>query len=357
MAQKNAPPRKRVGIEGEVLKELKKLCIDNDIKLSGLFKRVAIYQNLTGRLLSLPEEANDEILLNSSMMDTLLPSWLNNVGENFDMIKDGKDVRGIPDMKNTPALVIGAGPTLYRNKHLELLAEKGFDGHIFATDAVLKDCLEHGIVPDYVIFVDPSEKIYPFIDHDIVDKYADKLTAIMNVIMHPSVVERWKGDIMWYQVFIEEIIGPNVTFTLQQLTHTTALMSAGHSASIGWSTAAIKNYNPIVSIGLDLSFPPDMSIEESRIFEYYLKSNAGNREKTLDALEECYKHYHHKFFNTDCYYEIIFGAYTECSKRILQTLNSTGIRIINCTEGGTLEGEGIECMWFADYLEKGGRKE
>ena len=350
---KKSAQRKRVGIEEDVLKSLKKLCIDNDISLNGLFKRVVAYQNLTGRLLSLPEEANDEILLDISMMDTLLPLWMNNVGENFGLIKEGKDVRGVPDMKNTPALVIGAGPTLYRNKHLELLAEKGFDGHIFATDAVLKDCLELGIIPDYVMFMDANEKIYPFIDHAIVDKYADKLTAIMNVFTHPKVANRWKGDIMWFQVFIEEMIAPNVTFTLQQLTHTTALMSAGHSASIGWSMAAIKNYNPIVSIGLDLSFPPDMPIEESRIFEYYLKANKGNREKTSEMLEACYKHYHHKFFNTDCYFESIFGAYTDSSKRVLQTLNSTGIRIINCTEGGTLEGEGIECMWFNEYLEGG----
>jgi len=80
---KKSAQRKRVGIEEDVLKSLKKLCIDNDISLNGLFKRVVAYQNLTGRLLSLPEEANDEILLDISMMDTLLPLWMNNVGENF----------------------------------------------------------------------------------------------------------------------------------------------------------------------------------------------------------------------------------------------------------------------------------
>ena len=349
--------KKRISVEIDVLRELNKLCTEYNVTLDSLFKRLVTYRSLIEEFLSFPDDVTVEMVVDTTTVVKQVPYWLDNVRAKFKMIKEGKNLMDMPMQDDMPMLVIGAGPTLYRNKHLELLAEKGFDGHIFATDAVLKDCLELGIIPDYVMFIDANEKIYPFIDHDIVDKYADKLTAIMNVITHPSVVERWNGDIMWYQVFIEEIIAPNVTFALQQLTHTTALMSAGHSASIGWSVAGIRNYNPIVNIGLDLSFPPDIPIEESRIFEFYLKANAGNREKTSEMLESCYKHYHHKFFNTDCYFEAIFGAYTDSSKRILQMLNSTGMRIINCTEGGTLEGEGIECMWFEDYLEKGGQND
>lgn len=339
--------KKQIAIELDVLEELEKLCSNHDVNRDGLFKRLVLYPNLTEQLLEFPDKITDDLLIDVNTVMSLLPEWLQNIRENFKLVKEGNDIKILPEGNRTPALIIGAGPTLYRNKHLELLAKKGFTGQIFATDAVLKDCLEAGIIPDYVTFTDASPKILKFIDHNIIDEYADKLKAIMNIHMHPSVVNRWKGDIYWYQSYIDDFIAPNLKFILFELTHKAILIGGGQTASIGWALAALKNYNPIILIGLDLSYPMDMDIRGTRLVEHYL-SFFNNMEDVLKIFD---KTYHHKFFNTDCKFEIRFDNYTFIAKKHLKWLKDAGFQIINCTEGGTLEGEGIECMWFKDYLD------
>lgn len=342
--------RTRIGIEKDTLKELKKLCVAKDVTLEGFFKRVVLYPDLTEKLLSFPDEVSMEMLLDTSTVTKHLPLWMDNLRGNFAAVKDGKDIRELPDGKNTPALIIGKGPSLEKKKHLDLITEKGFNGTIFAADSVLEECLEHEIVPDYVMFVDGSDKLLQYIDHKIVDEYADKLTAIMDVVVHPSVVNRWPGDIYWQLTYIEDLYGPNITHMMQLLTHRTAMASGGHCSSMGWSIAALKGFKPVVLIGLDLSFPADLPIEKTRkAYEFYLNTVFnGDKEQTLKVFDN---HYHHSFFNTDCYYELIFGAYTNVAKQQFATASKHGLKVINCSEGGTLEGEGIECMWFKDYLD------
>ena len=63
-----------------------------------------------------------------------------------------------------------------------------------------------------------------------------------------------------------------------------------------------------------------------------------------------YKFYHHKAFNTDCHYGPVFESYISDSLFQLTELAKPGFKIYNCTEGGAIEGEGIECMKFEDYL-------
>jgi hypothetical protein len=116
------------------------------------------------------------MLVDTNTLHNLLPGWMDNIRDNFDKIKNGKDVREIPKT-DLPAIVIGAGPSLHRNNHLKMLSESGFDGKIFVVDRVLKDCLDNGVVPDYVLVLDGSDKIMHYIDHDIIDDHIDNDTS------------------------------------------------------------------------------------------------------------------------------------------------------------------------------------
>lgn len=337
----------RVPIKNEDLKALKQLCKKSDVSLDGLFQRLILYPNLTEQLLQFPSEITIPMVVDMATVQQKLPEWMNNIRENFEAIKTGKDAHGIPGVKNTPALIIGAGPSIYKQKHLDLLAQKGFNGLIIATDCILKECLEHGIIPDYVVCLDASEKILDYFNHDIVDKYASKITAVMCIAVHPSVVKRWKGGICWYDNYMDERYIPNVSHILSLLVKTKQFATAGHVSSLGWALASSIGCNPIVLIGLDLSYPASMPVKESVAYITYMKS-LKNKEQVLKILDN---HYHHKFFNTDCYFEQIFKAYTETTMKQFELAEKNGIKVINCTEGGTLEGEGVECMWFRDYLD------
>src|SRR5262250_2876572 len=80
--------------------------------------------------------------------------------------------RSILELAETPlgtgeaAIVVGAGPSLYRRRSLERLRDAGFAGTIVAADGALGACLRHGIVPHVVVTVDP----------------------------HPERIVRWFGD-------------------------------------------------------------------------------------------------------------------------------------------------------------------
>lgn len=346
---------KTISVNISDYKVLKGICAKYKLSIRDLLHRLAIYPEFTKNALQLPPEITLEAISNVATMDKLLPMWLENIRNNFEKIKTGKDIADIPH-KNEPALIIGAGPSLVRKKHLELLAEKGFNGTIFAADSILKSCLEHGIIPHYVLTLDGSEKILPYLNHDIIDDHANKMGAIICVSAHPTVVKRWKGEIFWFENSVGDAVLPNVARTINLLCKKTELMTAGHVSSAGWSVAFARGRNPIVLIGVDLSYPMDVPIEKTWYFDEYMKYFSNDIKKVRDVYKN---YYHHTAFGTDCYCDRgVFLPYRNYSLMQCKAASEKGVRMINCTEGGSLEGEGLECMKFEEYLDsqKGNKK-
>ena len=231
-----------------------------------------------------------------------MPLWLDNLRENFAEIKNGRDVL---DTTIGRSLVIGAGPRLERNQHLELLADRGFDGTIIACDRILIPCLERGIIPNYVCFLDGDQGLLPFIDSQLVDDHIAEMTAVMSVTTHPAVVERWTGEILWFVNSIPNAMVANVSHIMYGLTKKTGLATAGHVTSACWSFAFRVGCRDMYLIGVDLRGIDNGSED---IEEVYQTCSAG---QIAGALER-------------------------------------GCRIVNCTEGGALTG--MECGRLADVL-------
>ena len=80
--------------------------------------------------------------------------------------------RSVLELAETPlgtgeaAIMVGAGPSLYRRRSLERLRDAGFAGTIVAADGALGACLRASVVPHVVVSVDP----------------------------HPERIVRWFGD-------------------------------------------------------------------------------------------------------------------------------------------------------------------
>lgn len=320
----------------------------HNVTWSEFIHQLTTYPDIVEPALELPPEIDEAMIVDVLTVNRFMSSWMDNIYENFADIKSGPDVLDIPKT-DLPALIIGAGPSLYRNNHLQLLADHGFDGVIFATDRVLKDCLDIGVVPDYVCVLDGQEGIMSFIDHQIVDDYAKQIDAIMCVTTHPSVVKQWNGKIYWFSNSISDTTAPNVGYLLHHLLKKTEITTAGHVSSLGWSIAHTIGSREIVIVGVDLSYPADMPIEETIYYDKYVNTVGDDPEKIM----ECCTTYHHQFFGTDCYFDPVFSAYIKCSMSQLKSAMVAGAKIINCTEGGAIEGD-VECMRFADFLD--GRK-
>src|SRR3989441_3965949 len=56
------------------------------------------------------------------------------------------------------AVVVGAGPSLYRRDSLARLRKSGYTGTVVAVDGALGSCLRAGVVPHLVVSVDPHRE-------------------------------------------------------------------------------------------------------------------------------------------------------------------------------------------------------
>lgn len=316
-----------------------------DLSWKEFFHQLATYPVLVEKAMELPPEVNQSMLTNVTTVTRLIPLWINSIAENITEIRKGRDIKDIPHT-TSPALVIGAGPSLHCNRHLDLLAKKKFDGIIFASDRVLKDCLDVGVIPDYVMILDGNEKVLRYIDHDMVDSYADRISAIMCVTTHPDVVKRWTGKKYFFIQHIEDNIAPNVSYIFNELTGKSELITAGHVSSVGWVTAFELGCNPVVLTGVDLSYFIDTPIENTQYFNMY-KDNLGD----IDEIKKHFTTFHHPAFGTDCYYDDMFNSYLFNTMNHFKFARETGIEIINCTEGGAIDGEGVKCQRLEDYLD------
>lgn len=333
-----------IEIEDDAYKALNNFCTEFNTSISNLVHSLAIYPGFAEQLTHLSPDFNLHFVIDFATTKNLLPMWLKNIRENFELVKNGMDINKLPKVKK-PVLIIGAGPSLFRKNHLELLADNKFDGIIIATDRILKDCLEHGIIPDMVVSLDGSEKILPYFNHTIVRKNSKQIKAVMPASIHPKIPKLWKGPIYWFYNSLNVETAPNVGFVLHHLLQCTELITAGHVSSVGWSTSTIMGAKEIVLIGVDIGYPSDTPLEETWYYNNYL-----NAMGTKEAVFELYTKYHHTVFNTDCFYCPVFQGYHDVSMAHFKALSNGGCRIINCTEGGSLEGEGLECMKFEEYL-------
>ncbi len=144
--------------------------------------------------------------------------------------------------KGTPALIVSAGPSLDKNIHLI----KEFKGIILCVGRTLSTVLAQGIRPDFVVSVDPSDKIYETFGtskvHDI--------PLITIVEGNDKVVKTSNGPcyLMYNSAVVASILNLRVNPTLAM---------SGTVASLCLSTACYMGCEPIVFIGQDLAYTGD----------------------------------------------------------------------------------------------------
>ena len=322
------------------------------------FERFCNYQDWVGHLFSLPKETSDAALLNASTVTQLLPQWLENIRLNFMKDVEIPDIREIENSvePGTPGLVIGAGPSLYTNNHLDMLRESVFykerKGVIISVANNIKDCLDSGIVPDYMILID-GDPVIPaeFIDHDIVDDHSDTITAIFSVNAHRTTTERWKGDARFFMPEMPDATIPNVSAVLAGLfPNVTEMNGMANCGSFGWNVARYVGCNPIALIGLDFAFNPETPIKDT----WYYKQLRSACSSDKETIEKMYHFHTHSFFGTNCFTDIVYGSFGVGSMEVFKVYKKRdGIITQNCTEGGILDDEeALECMYFADFLKK-----
>ena len=328
--------------------------------------------------------------LTQATISELQEMWMKNFGENLPYIRYGDKLElkaneyvqnnlvelaepKFPDLKNPPkssAVVIGAGPSVFMNKHLDLLAEAvksgRYKGIICATDKILVSCLERGIIPDITTTVDGHITIKSFYDHPLVREYGPKIKVAFSVTINNEayLVCRDAGiKVYWFYAMQDDwrktysftkleglmVKSKHFTKTLQRIA------CGGNCGYTAWVMASnLFKRAPVALIGIDFGYPEGCDLVTTTYFSA-IEHNLPMGSARAIAVKTMYEDVYHPYFKKWAKIDKVFKSYRksllEAQKHMAPWFRHYD-GTINCTEGGTLYGPNIQCMKFADFLQK-----
>ena len=174
--------------------------------------------------------------------------WQRNFLRNQEVIQKNPGVIALKNrFRDIPCIVVGAGPSLDKNiRYLRKACERAV---ILCCDAALKPLLSHGIVPNFVLVLDPQEEIARFLSN-VPQK---GITLVVPTIVHPSILELWKEDILFFNKFAPDI--PTLVEIQKMVPEIGILTPGGTVLSVTYDLAFQAGCNPILFAGQDLSYP------------------------------------------------------------------------------------------------------
>ena len=174
--------------------------------------------------------------------------WQRNFLSNRDTIQRNPGVIALKNrFRDIPSIVVGAGPSLDKNiRYLRRACEKAV---ILCCDAALKPLLSHDIVPNFVIVLDPQEEIARF----LCNVPQKGITLVVPTIVHPSILELWEGDVLFFNKFAPDI--PTLVEIQKAVPQIGILTPGGTVLSVTYDLAFQAGCNPILFAGQDLSYP------------------------------------------------------------------------------------------------------
>lgn len=342
---------------------------DRKISWGVIFKLFNTYSPIIQSLFQLDPNDNPIQRLGVNTVLVHAKMWTSNIGNNVTRIKAERDIRELKGkFKHKSAIVIGAGESLKNNAsgtdHLQLIKEYAdkFDGIIIVVGHILSDCLKLGI-GDYFTVVDGSEIIYDkFFNKEPVKRFNEylkspkldlgipveslKMKGIMATCSHPSVVNSWNGCIYFFVASIPAEILPNATPLMCDFTGTSDINAGGNCGMLGWNIAAWMGCKEIALVGMDYSYKVTTPHEETSNWEQF-ETQLGAEQAKIQSFKEGFNEY----FKTPYRIDDIYEAFKGVAHVWFDAYNKHGQKTYNCTEGGALEGDGIEQMYLKDFLE------
>lgn len=282
-----------------------------------------------------------------------------------------------------PCLVISAGPSLRRRQSLERLKDALSRFVVVAVDGALGHCLRTGVVPNYVVSVDPHrERIVRWFGDDqlsaeklaaddyfrrqdldtylndaeiaknqelldLVNRHGAAMAAVLATSASDAVRRRCQDagmKIYWWNPIYDDVSDP-ASFTRKlYASNRVACMNAGGNCGTAATifAARILKAPQVVMVGMDFAYYADTPIQ---ITQYYDHMRHFIRDSELQAAHRTIRNPH---TGTDFYTDPAYHWYAEGFRELIRNLD--GCEIVNATEGGILFGPGITWKSVDDVL-------
>lgn len=285
----------------------------------------------------------DKKIININTISRFDKLWAYNIASNVAKISTHYGVNKFFDKyKNIPAIIVSAGPSLEKNiRKLKEIKNKTL---IIAVDTAMKPLFSHNISPHFIITIDPQKKN---------SKYFRNVNFKESVLIAESSVDKEAIDSFNGAIYFINSIFPLAKYFMEELGDRGDITTGGSVSTAAYDFAIRMGANPIIMVGLDLSFPNYQthikgSYHEENFFTeiYKLDSYDSRIYKVLIAgnLREEKNIYNEKVW-TDSRFDMYKNWYEEqCEK-------NNKIKFYNATEGGIII-NGMENIKLEELIKK-----
>ena len=285
----------------------------------------------------------DKKIININTISRFDKLWAYNIASNVAKISTHYGANKFFDKyKNIPAVIVSAGPSLEKNiRKLKEIKNKAL---IIAVDTAMKPLFSHNISPHFVITIDPQKKN---------SKYFRNVDFKDSVLIAESSVDKEAIDSFNGAIYFINSIFPLAKYFMEELGNRGDITAGGSVSTAAYDFAIRIGANPIIMVGLDLSFPNYQthikgSYHEENFFTeiYKLDSYDSRIYKVLIAgnLREEKNIYNEKVW-TDSRFDMYKNWYEE------QCLKYNQIKFYNATEGGIVI-NGMENINLEELIQK-----
>jgi len=294
-----------------------------------------------------------------------------------------RDVSLPVGVKAESAVIISAGPSIHKQKSIKKLLSAGYKGTIVAVDGALVSCLKAGLMPDYVLTLDPHETriVRWFGDPDIekntenddyfqrqdldvefrnnlieqnlvhialVNQYGAKIKAVVASSAPPNVVRRIEEaefDTYWWNPLVDNPAEQgSLTRQLYEINRLPCMNTGGTVGTAAWVfTSSILKIPKIALLGMDLGYYADLPYSMTQKY-YELLDHLG----TTEGLEAHFPKFVYPLTGEEFYTDATYYWYR---KNFLELLALSKCKTFNCTGGGVLFGDDLPCITLDSFLE------
>ena len=310
------------------------------------------------------EVYEDPVFISKTEMEQLDDSkvasfdiWCENFYQNWHTLRKGKDIKELfaKCNKSQPAVVVGAGPAIWDNNHLDLLKDFKYRDNLFiiATNKMLLPLIERDIIPDIVACSD-GHRVTMDSFKEALRKYPEICKKIPAVFVHSTyhgTIKMWKE---YNRYFVNLFMGQMSTRIINKFAPHTTIKTAGDVGSLCWQIANFCNKDPICIIGMDFGYKDPKDNYAFRQYQWEREEGMIAGYSDDEMAQRFFRKDKNPYTGSVSYLESVFEGYRVA---FLSFALMSPATTFNCSERGAIWDKGniIKNIPFRSFLKRMGK--